>query len=332
MLARIAAAWVAAVLVLLGIHFLLPQRSGPLGLTQVMEPYILLSGVVAAAVTALSRHRRSWQIGLAALLVVAVIARCAPSVASIASAGEDGIRVAAWNMLSADDARRRVVAGLVNLDADLVGLEELRIEAGRGVEEDPILSGRYPYMALAPEQTVLGVGLLSRFPILEHETWSDPPLLRAVVATTSTERLSVFVGHPLPARIQGVARVPVALDATERDADISFIRSLVDVELAAGRGVIVLGDFNVTEREPAYADLAAGLRDAHLDSGVGPGLTWRPPALRALPFGLLRIDYVLSSPRLKSVATHVDCSAPSDHCVIAARLVQDFVIAQPTVP
>ncbi|HYI22213.1 MAG TPA: endonuclease/exonuclease/phosphatase family protein, partial [Candidatus Limnocylindrales bacterium] len=81
------------------------------------------------------------------------------------------------------------------------------------------------------------------------------------------------------------------------------------------------GDFNVTEREPAYNDVSTGLRDAHLDAGIGFGLTWRPGALRSLPMGLLRIDYIFSTTDLEAVSTHVECTANSDHCLLAATLV-----------
>ena len=75
-----------------------------------------------------------------------------------------------------------------------------------------------------------------------------------------------------------------------------------------------MGDLNTTEREPAYADFTAGLHDAHLDAGIGPGLTWRPDELKSLPFGLFRIDYVLSSPDLVANRTAVYCTTLSDHC------------------
>jgi endonuclease/exonuclease/phosphatase family metal-dependent hydrolase len=267
-------------------------------------------------------RRERWVLVISALLLVAVIGRCAPSVVSLPADGEPVLRVAAWNMLSANNAADRVLAGLAGVDVDLVGLEELRIEAARAVEEDPLLGARYPYRALFPEQTVLGVGLLSRHPITEQQSWADPPLLRAVVDPDASEPVTVFVAHPLPAPFQSFARVPLGLDTRNRDADIAFIRSQIDADLAAGRQVVVLGDFNVTEREPAYADLSAGLGDAHLNAGVGPGLSWRPPALRGLPFGLLRIDYVLSSSGYVAVGSSVDCSAPSDHCIVFATLGQ----------
>ena len=101
---------------------------------------------------------------------------------------------------------------------------------------------------------------------------------------------------------------------------MALIRTRIEEDLAGKRSVIVLGDLNTTERERAYAGLSAGLRDAHLDAGLGPGFTWRPGPLSFLPFGMLRIDYVLSSPDLVATSSTVDCSLPSDHCRLDVEL------------
>ena len=81
----------------------------------------------------------------------------------------------------------------------------------------------------------------------------------------------------------------------------------------------MLGDFNTTEREPAYAELSAGLHDAQKEAGVGLGMTWRPASLENLPFGLLRIDYLFASPRFVALAAGPDCTPRgSDHCLVSA--------------
>jgi len=164
------------------------------------------------------------------------------------------------------------------------------------------------------------VGLLSQYPILEHDASTDPPYMRAVVAPPATDPIVVYVVHPLPARFVHLGDIPVGIDTSVRELAIAFIRRRVEEDVAARRSVIVLGDINATEREPAYAELSAGLRDAHLDAGGGPGSTWRPPPLAFLPFGLLRIDYVLATPDLVPTSSTVDCSLPSDHCRVDADL------------
>jgi endonuclease/exonuclease/phosphatase family metal-dependent hydrolase len=132
--------------------------------------------------------------------------------------------------------------------------------------------------------------------------------------------VAVFVIHPLPGRLQTLLHIPTAIDTQQRDAAIATIRSSVDADLTAGTAVIVMGDINTTDREPAYNDLSSGLFDARRVAGSWPGLTWRPDALRSLPFGLIRIDYVFTSMSLIPVSYSVRCTALSDHCIVSASL------------
>jgi vancomycin resistance protein VanJ len=315
----IALLWVCAVLALLAIHVLLPQRSGPIALTEVFEPYIALTGLVAAVVAFRPQPRIARPLVL--LLLIVLLARCGPASISNPSGGAgELVQVMAWNMEAGLDAGERVLTGVLKSEADLIGLEELQPHAAAALDADSNLTSRLPYRALEPEATVRGVGLLSRYPIIEHQVSLDPPYVRTVVVPSLGNPIAVFVVHPLPARFNSVAGIPLALDAQKRDADIMLIRSLVDQDLRAGRSVIVMGDINTTEREPAYADLSVGLRDAHLDAGIGPGLMWRPPSLAFLPFGLLRIDYVFASSPIVVTSTLVDCGVPSDHCRLEATL------------
>jgi vancomycin resistance protein VanJ len=319
-LSYLALAWVALVLGLLAIHVLLPQRSGTIALTEVFEPYVLLSGLIACVVGAWSDLR----IGRTLVLVFVVlsIARCGPVVVSNPGPGYgERITVMTWNMEAGPDAGQRVLRGVSASQADLIALEEFQPDAQVALEADPELARRFPHRVFAADRSVRGVALLSTFLIVESQTYHDPPLLRAVIKPSLADPIAVFVVHPLPASFVSFLRLlPVALDTTVRDADITFIRSLIDADLAAGRDVIVLGDINTTEREPAYFDLSAGLHDAHLDAGIGPGFTWRPPQLSSLPFGLLRIDYAFASQPFVIDTVFTDCSLPSDHCRLEATI------------
>ena len=73
-----------------------------------------------------------------------------------------------------------------------------------------------------------------------------------------------------------------------------------------------------TRSLPGYGELSRGLHDAHLDVGAGTGSTWRPDQLKWLPFGILRIDYLLSSPNLVPLSASTDCTPrDSDHCILS---------------
>lgn len=309
-----------ALTALVAIHVLLPQRSGFLALSAVMEPYLVLAGLVATAAALLSRGRPA--IYLAAAFVVVALLRYEPLLLSPGgAAGPPDLTVTTWNVLAGPGTAQRTLDGLALVDdADLVGLVELQPALADALAQ-PALLARYPQRVLAPHYSVLGIGLLSRHPIIEQSTDHDPPHLRALVATPGTaEPTAVYVVHPLPARIGTLGPLPVTLDTTRRDAAIAELRAMIEADLQAGRPVIVLGDLNATEREPAYAEFSAGLRDAHLDAGFGPGMTWRPGRLAGLPFGLLRIDYVFASPDFRVSSMAVACPATSDHCLVTAGL------------
>lgn len=316
---RVAVGWIAVVLIVVAIDVIVPQRSGPIDLLEACEHIFVLSAMIAAPFAVLSRSR----VGYALVIVLAVtaVARYGPQWISFPASGQPSLSVAAWNVEGGADAGRRVVAGLTGVDADLVGLEEFQFEMQQALTSDPALSIRYPYHVFVPHGGSLGAALLSRYPIMQPTSSTSPTYIRAVVQPTSFDRpLVVYVIHPLPPEVGGPAGPPLPLDTRQRTADQAAIRALIDADLGAGQTVLVIGDLNTTEREPAYADFSAGLRDAHLDAGTGPGLTWRPDELKALPFGLFRIDYVLSSPDLTALSSTVTCTDLSDHCMIHADL------------
>jgi hypothetical protein len=116
----------------------------------------------------------------------------------------------------------------------------------------------------------------------------------------------------------GGTGLPVAFDARERDLATGRIRARINDLLAGPDPLLVLGDYNTAPTEPGYGWLTHGLRDIHVEVGVGPGWTWRPSRLESLGLGLLRIDLILASPGVSPVSTAVDCGQPGDHCLVEA--------------
>lgn len=316
---RIAIAWIVIVLVIVAADALFPPRSGPLDLVAISEQAIFLTAIVAAPFALLSRMRGGWLV--VALLAVTAIVRYGPLWISFPAGGEPVLSVAAWNVEAGPDAGSRVVAGLADVQVDLVALEEFQPAMQDALLADPSISQRYPYRVFDPQDETLGAALLSRYPIMQQAASIHPTYIRALVQPSGIDRpLVVYVVHPLPPEFHDFAGVPVSVDTHQRTADQAQMRAMIDADLAAQQTVLVMGDFNTTEREQAYADFTAGLRDAHLDAGIGPGLTWRPDELKSLPFGLIRIDYVLTSPDLVALSSSVHCSNLSDHCLVAATL------------
>lgn len=312
----LAIAWIVAVIVLVAIQALLPQRSGLVALTEVFEPYVVITAILAVPLALLRRTRVARL--LVGVLLIVCLGRYLPGWVSIPAGGSPVVTVATWNVLGGPGTAARTREGVLATDTDLVALVELQPGAVAALQAQPAITTRLPYWALDPDTGLMGLGLLSRFPIVDQTVSKDPPFLRAETQLPDGRALIVYVIHPQPPDIRTLGSLPVSLQTGTRDAELDAIRAVIDTDIAAGRSVMIAGDFNTTEREPAYLEFVRGLNDAHLDAGIGPGLTWRPEELEGWPFGIVRIDYLLTTPDLQAISTHVVCNALSDHCLLAA--------------
>jgi endonuclease/exonuclease/phosphatase family metal-dependent hydrolase len=307
-------------LLMLGVHFFAPQRRGPLVFSEIFEPYLLLGVIAGALFFAVVARQRLATIVLLALVVAAAL-RYGPLLVSMpaaAPAGAQRLHLMSWNLEAGDVAVDTMTDAIDDARPDIVGLVELVPRISRGLEADERLLAQYPYQVLLPQSGAPDLGLLSRFPVIEQQFTRQPSLLRAVIAPSDGPPITVFVAHPYLGGIDQIGLLP-DIETPVRDVQIHQIRQQIDADLAAGNDVLVLGDFNVTEREPAYAELSAGLHDAQREAGYGLGLTWRPESLEHLPFGLLRIDYLFGSPAFVAIAAGPDCTPRgSDHCLVNA--------------
>jgi endonuclease/exonuclease/phosphatase (EEP) superfamily protein YafD len=106
-----------------------------------------------------------------------------------------------------------------------------------------------------------------------------------------------------------LVRLREAYLARAREAE--QVRDLIAAETVP---VIVVGDFNSTPHNWAYAQIADGLRDAYAEAGEGGGATYHAR------WPLVRIDYVLASPAWTVVEAHVPEIQLSDHRPLVAHL------------
>jgi endonuclease/exonuclease/phosphatase family metal-dependent hydrolase len=196
-----------------------------------------------------------------------------------------------------------------------VALQELTNNTAAAIEADATLRHWYPYQVLEPDPGVTGLGFLSAYPIEGPRLEADPATLTARVLIDADHELQLLNAHPQPAAI-GI----LGFHARSRDERLDRLRDRIEEMLAGDTPLIVIGDFNVASSEPAYRDLAAGLRDVHREVGIGPGWSWRPEPLIRFGIGLIRIDYVLTSQELASRATAVDCRQLGDHCILTATV------------
>ena len=311
---RLTALYPAALLALSVVHFVAPQRAGLLALSQIFAPHLFALAVLLVPL-AFRRDARVLRLLLAGCVVVGTL-RFGAGLVSMPPPDVPGARSIAaltWNVESDDPPVDGVIGVLRETSADVVGLQELGPRLAATIETDPGLAARYPHRVLEPQYTSRGMGLLSRYPIVEHAVIENPPLAWARLDLGEGRRVTVVSAHPMPAAIGTGGQA--LYDPTIRDFDLRWIRGFVEPMLARGESVLMLGDYNVTDREPAYAELTAGLHDPHRDVGLGLGSTWRPGSLAGFPFALLRIDYLLSGPTVIPRSVTTDCTpSGSDHC------------------
>jgi endonuclease/exonuclease/phosphatase (EEP) superfamily protein YafD len=101
----------------------------------------------------------------------------------------------------------------------------------------------------------------------------------------------------------------------------TFDRLIEEIEQVDGP-LILLGDFNTTERQRNYRRLLAYLEDAYTEAGWGLGYTWpNPDALHGMaPFPVIQIDHILVNDAWRPRRASTGRMAESDHLYVVAEL------------
>jgi vancomycin resistance protein VanJ len=310
----------ALLLLFLLLTLAFPRREGFLAIGEVFAPYLFLPLLVLLPLVFL-RHT----LLLRLLLCLCAIFFCLRFFPAIhlphASSPQPSsrIHVLSWNMLTGHNHDAALLQLLQEKKPQIVALQE--VYKGDRFATNQTFRHLYPYQ-LTPDQSAFpsDLALLSTYPILEHHTFrTDNAGLKTTLAWVrldlgSNHHLVVITSHPMtPVH---ATYTSCSFCAANRDTQLRVIHALAQSFIRQGEAVLLLGDMNVTDREPGYALLTQGLTDAFKQAGSGTGHSW---GLRKLnPYWpLLRIDYMLSSPAVLPQTFDVDCTARgSDHCVI----------------
>ena len=316
---RLLALYPVAVTALLLVLPSIAPRSGPLTLVNIFSVHLALAALLLVPV-AIARRDRALRFGVLALALVAVIRFGGDwlSLPPAAAASDSQFAAASWNLELGARSGADAAAAIADLDVDLVALQELGPEHAAAIEASAALAEHFPHRELYPDIGVLGMGLLSSYPIVRAEFRQDPSLIAAVIDVDGWA-LTVIDAHPLAGRIELAGPIPFAFDTTGRDDRLDRIRERIEDALARGESVIALGDFNATPTEPGFLELAEGLYDAHAEVGQGPGWTWRPSRFEWAGFGVIRIDHALSTARLPPRSVSERCGSVGDHCILEVR-------------
>jgi vancomycin resistance protein VanJ len=233
-----------------------------------------------------------------------------------------------WNVFIGNRRYDDFREALLQRPADVVVLQESDWD---GLGEDAGVEQVYPHRLAGQYDLPPGMALLSVYPVMEYGTldgersvFDIPRLLWARLDLGEGQSVTVVSAHPIsPYKAGRQCATVVCFDPEWRDEQIDAMRSrFIGPLLSSGEPFILAGDFNVTDREPAYTDLSEGLRDTFSEVGEGVGTTWRPTFLMEQRLALLRIDYQFSSPNVVPVDAKVDCTpSGSDHCIVTGQYV-----------
>jgi vancomycin resistance protein VanJ len=318
-----AAVLVLAIAVVQWLLFLFRPETGLPGVLQVLAPHLAIVGLLCCLFL-LAAPRRWHLAGVIALIAVVALrfgGEWLSLPATPLAADEQPITVETWNLEVFSRPAADTIAMLLDRPADVVALEELQPGTAAAIDADPGLRAAFPYRELKPLRNVLGLGILSRYPIADASVRYDPALLRATLDVDGRP-IVVFAAHPLHGNVEryGDTRLPIGIDVSQRNDELVTIRAAVDQVTAGGGQAILLGDLNTASSEPAFDRLVGGLHDAHGEVGQGSGWTWRPISLESLGFGLIRIDHVISTPAIRPLAVDEHCPDVGDHCLVRAEL------------
>jgi endonuclease/exonuclease/phosphatase (EEP) superfamily protein YafD len=235
------------------------------------------------------------------------------------------LRVMTINQNSSNRKVDQLIAAIRAHDADIVAIQELsRSVAGAARQQ---LSSVYPHQVLIPgDGGHYGLGILSRYPL--RETTYKPEFVgqRMIVDIDGTAITVINVHLSAPQaptrRLRQFRPVKVVLDYDTSLRAQEFPHLLQEIDSVDGP-LIVMGDFNTTDREPIYAELASRLRDSYHETAWGFGFTFPDDQRLArlkVPFPLVRIDYIWSRAGIAPAAARVVCNSGSDHCAVVADL------------
>ncbi|GAB4524793.1 MAG: hypothetical protein Fur0018_08660 [Anaerolineales bacterium] len=225
------------------------------------------------------------------------------------------LHIVTYNVLGLQGHTMPAIDVIHTLNADLVCLQEVTPNMAQALTQN---LSEYPYQYLSPQETVFGMGILSKMPLkpVEHNL-GDGWIGIQVFQGTFDKRPFLLVNFHLPAyTLRSMAALTYNFQVRN-----ALAARLVHFTTEQTWPLVECGDANATPLSTAYRILQqGGLRDSWREAGWGFGNTF-PGSLEAassrphlgrfplLPRWSARIDYVLYTPEFRAVQAQV---APFD--------------------
>lgn len=233
------------------------------------------------------------------------------------------LRVMTFNLLYKNQRSDAIIGAIRAHSADVVALQELSSPVAAAIDRD--LRAAYPYQYLRPSDNSRGLGIISRYPFQSRVEF--PHNIRGLQVTFQVDRQTVtLINLHLRAPDYNVRKLGGLPIVTGYDTRLPSrqVRQLAEMIDSIHGPLIVMGDFNTSDRELRYDTLESRMHDAFRETNWGFGYSY-PNHNRigpiTLPFPLIRIDYVWSRSGVLPAATQTECSnVGTDHCLLVADL------------
>lgn len=249
---------------------------------------------------------------------------------ALAAPAGPSLRVLTYNVWWRNRDPAPLVELVRSVKPDVVVLQEITPEFADDLARS--LGRDYPYRAVeAREDGNDSGGVLSRLPILEARSFkltddgNDLQQLRFRLGEADVWLLNVHLDSP---RLRTsnppgpIPRIVSGFGTARREVELQRLAGLAG---QIGGPLILAGDFNLAAGSRPYRGFPDEWLDAFAKRGRGFGHTFPTTVARwlgglAMPFPLVRIDYVLSTGGLEPTAAWVPEVGGSDHRPVVAEL------------
>ncbi|MFN8523852.1 MAG: endonuclease/exonuclease/phosphatase family protein [Chloroflexota bacterium] len=299
-----------------------PRISGVRGWPELVEDFAPW-GFAAAPALAVAAGARGSRVGVAANVAAMAVFASTWGRRYLRRGGKSpsDFTVMTFNVLHSNAHHHATAASIMDQGADLVALQEVTDVSAEAI--DRLVGWSFPYRYFRPAERAAGAALLSRFPLENVEEFrlsgSGHWCLRADLVHPSA-RVTVLNVHTV------IPRARISLSPPDASFDSSARRDevlrLSDLTRKIHTPLLVLGDFNMTERSFEHRVLSEHLRDAYLDVGRGLGHTFPRlgsfPRSMPAPWPMLRLDHIFHSGQLKAAWALTGDGGGSDHLPVVA--------------
>jgi len=202
-------------------------------------------------------------------------------------------------------------------NADIVAFQEFNdLAAAKFATE---FAESYPYQSLHPEGlTVIGMGIISRFPLTADDYWRRPDSLgsQRVQFDLDGATITLYNVHPPVPRMAG------GFSMLRRSEEIADLLQRAGQESGM---TLLVGDYNMGDQSDDYQHITAQYQDSYREVGWGLGMTYPhldflSRVMTLLP-PLVRLDYVFHTDEITAIEARTwPVTGGSDHAPLWVKL------------